>query len=341
MRRLIAVSLAVVLIATAAMSYLWPDSSSGALVLYCALDYCADVARAYQHVTGKPVEVVRLGTGPLLARVSAERHDPHWDIAWFDGPEAAEELAATGLALRGLNLSVSWNRTGIEEQSPDGAYIPTGLTLAGVFVVQRKFASKAPRTWQDLLRPALRGRIGMNNPAISGPALPVLAGLLTQGGGWPAGQRFVRALKANGLRVFAKNDATLTALRVGEIQVAVVQSSAAYYFQHHHPTLQVILPTPAYDLPSVMVLSAQLRGRNLAAARRFMRYVLSPAGDRVRVDQGSADSLYWPLTRAAPPANPLLPGFHTISLAHLNPVYWGKLDEILSPWFTVTMGLNR
>ena len=341
MRRLIFVSLAALLLAAAAIGYLWWRPQGEALVLYCALDYCGDVAQAYQHVSGKPVEVVRLGTGPLLARVTAEGHHPHWDIAWFDGPEAAEGLAAAGLAMRGLKLPVAWNRTGLEEQSPDGAYIPSGLTLAGVFVVSRDFATRAPRTWPELLRPDLRGGVGMNNPAISGPALPVLAGLLTQGGGWPSGQTFVKALRANGLRVFAKNDATLMALKSGEIRVAVVQSSAAYYFQHRNSTLQVILPHPAYDLPSVMVVSAGLHGQQLTAARQFMQYVLSPAGNRLRSDQGSADSLYWPLTRAPPPANPLLPNFSGVRLAHLDPVYWGKLEKTLNPWFSRVMGLNQ
>jgi len=338
-RRLIGASLIVLLLMGAAIIYLWPRSRGGALVLYCALDYCADVAQAYQHLSGDSVEVVRLSTGPLLARITAEGHTPHWEVAWFDGPEAAEGLAAADLAAHGLALPVSWNAIGRAEQSPDGAYIPTGLTLAGVFVVPQSFAAGPPLAWKDLLRPGLRGRVGMNNPAISGPALPVLAGLLTQGGGWPAGQTFIEALKRNGLHVYAKNNATLTALKSGQIEIAVVQSSAAYYWQRHDPGLRVILPQPAYDLPSVMVISAGLHGRNLVAARKFMQFVLSANGNRLRSQEGSADSLYWPLTQEASP-NSQLPKISQVTLAHLNPIYWGKLDKVLSPWFSNVMGLN-
>lgn len=339
MRRLVWGSIVVIGLVVAAVVYLWPRHHNRALVLYCALDYCADVAHAYARASGTPVEVVRLGTGPLLARVTAEARDPHWDVAWFDGSEAAEGLAAAGLAAKGLRLSVHWNTLGREEQSLDGAYIPTGLTLAGVFVVPCAFAAGAPQTWRDLLKPSQRGRFGMNNPAISGPALPVLAGLLTQGGGWPAGQSFVEALKRNGLHVYAKNNATLTALKNGEIEIAIVQSSAAYYWQQHDPGLRVIVPKPAFDLPSVMVESAALDARGRAAAGQFMRFVLSASGDHVRSVQGSADSLYWPLTVPAQP-NPALPDIHGLTIQHLDPVYWGGLDRQLSPWFSKLMGLN-
>lgn len=339
MRRLILVSIVLIGLVTAAVIYLWPRHQNRALVLYCALDYCFDVAHAYERATGTPVDVVRLSTGPLLARVTAEASDPHWDVAWFDGSEAAEGLAAAGLAAHGLALSLHWNKIGREEQSPDGAYIPTGLTLAGVFVVPRNFATGPPLTWKDLLKPELRGRFGMNNPAISGPALPVLAGLLTQGGGWPTGQAFVDALKRNGMHVYAKNNATLTALKNGDIEIAIVQSSAAYYWQRRDPGLRVIVPKPVFDLPSVMVESAALDARNRAAAEKFMRFVLSTTGDRLRSGQGSADSLYWPLIQSAQP-NPVLPDIDQITIKHLNPVYWGKLDRQLSPWFSKIMGLN-
>ncbi|MDE2235010.1 MAG: extracellular solute-binding protein [Gammaproteobacteria bacterium] len=339
MRRLIWAGVIVIGLALAAVVYLWPRPQNHSLVLYCALDYCVDVAHAYTRASGIPVEVVRLSTGPMLARITAEGHNPHWNLAWFDGSEAAEGLAKAGLAAKGLSLPVHWNKLGQQELSPDGAYIPTGLTLAGVFVVPRSFAAGPTLTWKDLLKPELHGRFGMNNPAISGPALPVLAGLLTQGGGWPAGQGFVEALQHNGMHVYAKNNVTLTALKNGEIEIAIVQSSAAYYWQRHDPGLRVILPKPAFDLPSIMVESAALDAQQRAAAEIFMGFVLSATGNRLRVNQGSADSLYWPLIQSAQP-NPLLPDIHPLTVQHLDPVYWGGLDRRLSPWFSKVMGLN-
>ena len=50
--------------------------AADALELYAALDYSTDVATAFTAKTGIPVNVTALSTGPLLAKITAEKNNP-------------------------------------------------------------------------------------------------------------------------------------------------------------------------------------------------------------------------------------------------------------------------
>ncbi len=331
MRRVIAAGFGVAIIIIAAV-LLWPAPARG-LVLYAALDYAPAIGKAFTKKTGIPVRVIRLSTGALLARITAEGHHPDWDIGWFDGATAAVSLDTAGLLAHGLRPPVPLTATGRSMLPPDGAYIPTGFTLAGVFVMNKASTLKPPKTWNDLTAPLYHGVVGMNDPAISGPTYPALAGMLKQAGGWPQGKGFVAALKANGLQVFAKNDATLAALRNGTIKLAIVQSSAAVNVARnidHH--LTVIYPRPAYVLPNVIVLPKGLHGRALREAKAFIAFVESPGGQAIRKREGEGDSYYWPVT-ALPAPRHALPPLTTLDLATLDAARWGAREKTVLAWF--------
>lgn len=335
MRKLIAGAFALV-IAVIAGFVLWPAPGRG-LVLYTGLDYGPAVAAAFTKESGIKIRVVRLATGSLLARMAAQGHHADWDIAWFDGATAAASLDDAGLLARGLPAPRNLTPTGQSLLSADGAYIPTGFTLAGVFISDPARLAAPPAGWPDLTAPGLKGQIGMNDPSISGPTYPMLAGMLDQAGGWPHGQAFLQALKANGLQMFEKNDATLAALQAHAISLAIVQSSAAVFFASQHPGFQVTIPDPAYMLPNVMVEAAALPAAKRAAAARFMAFVMRPDIQALRQAQGEADGEYWPVTRNAPAPLPNLPALAHIRIVTLDPVVWGRLETTINNWFAAMM----
>jgi iron(III) transport system substrate-binding protein len=334
MRKFIAGAFAVV-IAALAVVMLWPASGNG-LVLYTGLDYGPAVAAAFTRETGIKIRVVRLATGSLLARMVAQGQHPDWDLAWFDGATAAAALDADQLLARNLPPPAGLTSMGRAMLSADGAYIPTGYTLAGVFISDPARLPAPPATWGDLDAPAYKGQVGMNDPSISGPTYPMLAGMLDHAGGWPQGQGFVQALKANGLQMFDKNDATLAALRAQAISLAIVQSSAAMFYAAHHPGLRVTIPNPAYVLPNVMVEAEGLSGKRQAEAARFLAFVMRPDIQALRQAQGEADGDYWPVTANVPPP-PGLPDLSQVRTATLDPVLWGRLEGEVNAWFAKVM----
>ena len=335
MKRLIAITVVLVALVGGGIYALWPRASYG-LVLYSALDYGPAVAKAFKAKTGIDVTVVDVSTGALLAKVSAELHRPAWSLVWFDGDLAAAALDQAGLLAAHSVPDLPWSSLGRTLIPADGSYTPTGLTLAGAFTYHPATLPNPPAHWQDLLSPAYRNAVGMNNPAISGPMYPMLAGMLTQGGGWPKGEAYVLALKANGLRVYAKNANTLAALRGNEIKLAITQSSAAWYVAAQDPTLKVAIPDPSFALPSVIAVAPGLSPEMRVAAERFIRFVMSPQIQKLRMAQGEGDGYYWPLTSDVQPRKEL-PPLVSLSVSRLDAASWGPRENRVNTWFSTAV----
>lgn len=333
MKRVVLTGFVLIILATVAGWVLWPRGPQG-LVLYSAVDYGDEVAKAFTHATGIHVTVVDLSTGGLLARVSAEGKRPAWTMAWFDGNEAAAGLDSAGLLSRQMVPDLKWTQLGQKLIPRDGSYTPTGLTLAGAFTYKPSELTHPPANWSDLEDTSLHGAIGMNNPAISGPMFPMLAGMLEQAGGWPAGKSYIKDLKANGLHVYPKNANTLSALKSGDIKVAITQSSAAWNVAAHDPGLRVVLPKPSFALPSVIVVAGGISDKESREAKRFIRYAMTPTTQRLRMANSEGDSLYWPLTTNAPAPSKLLPPLKGIDVKIIPAAYWGKLESKVNSWFS-------
>ncbi|MDE2604887.1 MAG: extracellular solute-binding protein [Burkholderiales bacterium] len=305
------------------------------LTVYGAMGYDEAVVHAFTQATGIAVKLVHLSTGPLLARVQAEGSRPQWDVLWFDGNMGMRVIASRHLLDCGWTPAVDYTAQGEALLPADRCYLPVGMTYADALLVNtaRLAPAARPQSWGDLERPALRGRVGMNNPAISGPAFPMVAGVL-QAMGDTAGQSYFSRLKANGLRVYPTNSVTLRALQFGQIDVAVVQSSAAVGFASKNPALRVVLPQPATALPSNLAIGVHAVGANRDAARRFVAFVLSPAG-QAALQQGDAeaDSNYMPLVAGVKPtaAAAALPA---VQVQRLDPTQWGPREAAVDAWFT-------
>jgi iron(III) transport system substrate-binding protein len=332
MKRLIIAVLVLVVLFGAGLFLLWPREQRG-LVLYSAVDYGPAVAAAFTKKTGIPVTLVDLSTGALLAKVSAEGQRPAWSLVWFDGDLAAAALDKAGLLARQTTPDLPWNAMGRRLIPADGSYTPTGLTLAGVFSYRKDAIASAPSHWSDLLAASYRGAVGMNNPAISGPMYPLLAGMLHQAGGWPKGQSYVTALGANGLHVYTKNANTLAALRQGQIKIAVTQSSAALYVAASHHAFGVAIPDPAFALPSVIALSPDMPSDVQNEAEQFVRFAMSPEVQKLRMAKGEEDGIFWPLTTdTKSPAG--LPPLQSLAITVLDARKWGPREEAVNAWFS-------
>ncbi len=311
----------------------WPRTKPG-LVFYSAVSYGPMIAKSFTAKTGIPVQVVEMSTGALLARISAQGNNPQWDVAWFDGASAAAGLAGAHLLSTGMvPADIPWTRLGKRMIPPNGAWIPTGYTLAGVFL--HKSGSPAPQRWDDLLEPAWKGKFAMNNPAISGPTYPQVAGWLATHGGWPKGQSFLLALKANDVQVYPKNSNTIHALTTGTVQLAIVQSSAAYALAAQEPgKWQVSLPQPAVLLPRVMVFASHLSPKARQEAIAFARYMLSPEAQELAMRKGAPDGYYWPITQNAPQPNAGMGNPLQLPLVNLDPTVWGQRENAVNAWFS-------
>jgi iron(III) transport system substrate-binding protein len=308
-----------------------PVSSGATLVLYSAVAYAPQVVRAFVKQTGIRVTIIDMSTGPLLARVSAEGRRADWSLVWFDGDAAAAALDQSGLLARHTAPTLPWTKLGLALLPADGAYTPTGVTLAGVFSVPKSRATEK-LDWNTLLTPAEMGKFGLANPQLSGPAYLLLANLLALHGGWPQGQGFLRALQHNGMRLYPTNPSNELALQTRQIDLAVAQSSAAYALAKRDPAFTVIVPPRPAILPSVIAIAANLPAHRRAAAEAFIRFAMSPKIQALRHASHSSDALYWPVTTDTP-SPPDLPPLDHLPVTILNPARWGAREAVIGAWF--------
>ena len=303
------------------------------LVVYSAQGYDHAMTAAFSKATGIPVKLDDNSTGPLLTQIEASRNNPNWGLLWVDGATAFAGLDQQGLLQKGFEPSVSWNTLGQQSVPADKSYTPTGVTLMAALVYDKTKMTSPPSTWQQLLSPAYKGEVGMNDPSQSGPTYPFIAGMMNHLGGVSAGESFFTKLKANGLIIHPTNGPTLQALTSGQIKLALVQSSAGIGAVLGDKKLTVKYLDPVTLLPSAIGIDAKAPAAERAEAEKFIKFVLSPAGQKVmQSGDPTVDSLYYPVLQGTSPL-PALPSLAGVKTQTINPYTWGTKEATINTWF--------
>ncbi|HET9075763.1 MAG TPA: extracellular solute-binding protein [Acidimicrobiales bacterium] len=310
------------------------------LVVYSAQGYDSAVTKAFQAATGIPVKLDDDSTGPLLTKVAAEANNPQWDVLWVDGDTAFAALDKQGQLLDYAPPS-PLTPAGQALLPQDHSYIPVSTTVMAAVIYNAAKASAVPSSYQDLLSPQFKGKVGMNDPSQSGPTYPFIAGLMNQlggqSGGVAAGEAYFEKLKANGLHVFPTNGDTLHALETGQIDYGLIQSSAATgevakakKSAGFDPKI-VYLPEPTL-LPGVIGIDKHVSPAAQAEAEQFVKFVLSAQGQQV-MQQGdpTGDGLFWPIVPGVNPL-PALPALPS-NFQRIDPYFWGPLEGQVNSWF--------
>lgn len=303
------------------------------LIFYSAQGYDQAEAQAFQKATGIKVELSDMSTGPLLAKVAAEAQNPTWDVVWFDGNEPMAMFDHQGQLLRGWKPSNASHYTKLGQSLLPGnhGYFPTGVTAAAAIAYNTRLVSykDAPKTWAALLSPKWKNAIAMNNPAVSGPTFPFVAGIF-QRMGVSRGESYFKALKANGLRTYSTNGVTLGALAAGNVKIALAQDAAERFDSAQGQHMAVIYPKPVTMLPSDIAINA--KAPDMKAAKEFVNFVLSKKGQEVMQDWKAAggDSYFQPVTNEV---KPLIqrPG---VVWQTVKPLWAGEHQAAWTTWFT-------
>jgi iron(III) transport system substrate-binding protein len=325
-------------------------SDQTAVTIYEATGYAGDEIKAFNAKMGyTAVKDYTDSTGPLLAKVAAEANNPQWNLLWVDGAEAFAALDKKK-ALDAYTPKGDFNTLGKSLFPADHSYVPLGATMMGVALYNADKVSTPPTTYTDLLNPTYKGKIGMNNPAISGPTFPFLAGMFSQVGGGnsksatglasniSAGEKFLKSVKTtNGILVNDRNGPTTHAFEIGDINIALIQSSAAYN------EINKLAKTPISGVtPKIAFLKKPALVTNVVAvgsggtpsqrqlAKKFIDFVLSPAGQAIATNSSDSDSFFWPLTTYATP-KPFLAPLPDYFVA--NPYAWGPQQPAIDDWF--------
>ena len=86
-------------------------------------------------------------------------------------------------------------------------------------------------------------------------------------------------------------------------------------------------------LPSAIGIDAKAPPAEQAEAKKFIEWVLSPAGQHVmQTGDPTGDSLYYPVLQGASPLS-ALPSLASVRTQTINPYTWGPREATINTWF--------
>ena len=288
---------------------------SGRLMVYTSQPsgQIAKVVEAFNKAHPK-VQVVlyRSGTTEVMNRLQAEfaAGRPQADVVLVADAVATTQLKNDGRLLTYAKAPADKVPPALID--PDKTFFGTKLITTGI-VINTKLVTSPPRSWNDLLAPAVASKTIMAHPLYSGAAV-IHVGTFAQHKdfGWPYFERL-----AQGGAIAAKgNGAVIEAVARGEKAYGVIIEYMAFNAQWKGSPVSFVFPqegVTAITQPVAILKTA----KNVEAARAFVDWQLSEEAQHQSVSQG-----YFPIFDGVAPPK----GYPTVS--SLN-IMSGDLRDIL------------
>ncbi|MFP5332622.1 MAG: extracellular solute-binding protein [Acidimicrobiia bacterium] len=267
MNRLGAGSLATVVVAAALAAC--TQSTDEPLRLYTTVtqETVDAVVAGFTEATGHQVEVLRLPTGELNARIASELRTDGLtaDVLWLTDPLSMHQYEADGLL-------ATWEPDGADRISPDFRTPSTwGTRILNLVIVAGNEVNPMPTSWDDL--PNIPGPVALPDPGFAGSAFAALAYFSqTEGFGY-----FEALHDAGAIQVQSPGE-VVTGVAEGRFTAGITLDFAARAAVGNGSPIHLIWPEPgaiAFHSPIGAVASS-----SNDAARAFVEYVLSDEGQR-------------------------------------------------------------
>src|SRR5215211_5233275 len=241
--------------------------------------WCQGMKQEFEAKYGITVNYVRMSSGEALARVQAEKDNPQFDI-WWGGP-IDSFVAAKGEGLleaydspNYVNLTDPVKMKDVDNQWV-GVYVGTLGFATNTDWLAANPGVEAPTSWDDLLKPELKGQVMVAHPSSSGTSYTALATILQLRGeeeGWEYLKQY-----AGQVSQFTKSGAA-PAKFVGQGEAAV-----AIVFSHdivneiENNKLPLVLTFPeegtGYEIGGMAILKG---AKHPQAARLWFDWALTP-----------------------------------------------------------------
>lgn len=246
------------------------------ITLYTSLeeDEVAHYLEIAERDTGLDINVLRLSTGDLGARILAERENPRHDVIWG--------WALTNmLDPRILEMTEGYKPEGLDKvperfrDSEGRWFAPQGYMAA--FCVNKprleEIGAPVPRSWKDLLDPVYEGEVVMPNPVSSGTGYLQIASLI-QGMGEEEGWRFLSDLDANIGQYIKSGSRPCRVARAGEYAIGASFAFIALKSIEDGYPIEMVIPEEGagYEMEANALMASS---DNKEAARKFLDWTLS------------------------------------------------------------------
>lgn len=229
---------------------------------------------------GIDVQVYRSGTSDILSKLAAEfaAGAPQPDVLFIADAVSMELLKKD----KRLAAYKEANTAGFPVESYDTERTYFGSKLITTGIAYNTGADKKPKHWSDLADAAYKGTLVMPSPLYSGAAAYQLSGFaLKPELGWG----YFEKLKANDTIAVRGNGAVLKSVATGEKPYGILVDFMALNAKAKGSPIEFVFPdegVPAVTEPVAIMSTA----KNPAAAKKFIDFILSDAGQKLALSQG-------------------------------------------------------
>ncbi len=258
-------------------------AGAGTITVYSALEeeeIAAYLEAAREDMPDLEVNVLRLSTGDLGARLIAEADNPQADVLWG--------FAVTNI----LNPQISdllepYEAAGLDAlpdqyKADDGRWFaPIGYM--GAFCVNlprlEQIGAPMPRSWADLTDPAFEGEVVMPDPGSSGTGYLQIAAIL-QGMGEEAGWQLIEDLDASMAQYTTSGSRPCRMAQVGEYTVGASLSFVAMQGISQGYPMEMVIPEDyaGFELEANGLIAGT---ENEEDAKRFLDWTMSDSATQV------------------------------------------------------------
>ena len=289
-------------------------------------EWCNMISTVYARTTGTKINVTLKGSGEALAQIIAEKDNPKTDV-WFGGTgDPHLQAAELKLTLEYKSPSLPQLHAWAQQQAQQSGYRtvgiysgPLGFGYNPELLAKKKLA--VPKSWADLLKPEYKGEIQVANPASSGTAYTMIA-TLVQLMGEDKAYDYLKALHKNIGQYARSGTGPIKAVARGETAVSIsfVHDGSGEKMNG----FPVETSTPKEGTGAEIGSMSLIKGaRNLAAAKKFYEWALTPAAQ----EMAAATKQYQLPSNVSAKVDPLVPDFKTIRFINYDYAKYGASAE--------------
>ncbi len=255
-----------------------PAAAKQTLVVYTAKE--PDEIKDYLEIAKKELpdlelEVLRLSTGDLTARLLAEKNNPRADVIWG--------TAATSMIIfENQGMLEPYAPKGVESILPTFKSPKSPPTWVGVDAYETAFCFNTdvakkqnlpkPTSWADLTKPVYKGQIVMPNPASSGTGYMFVSSVL-QGLGKDKGWAFLDELDKNMAQYTKSGSKPCKLAGTGEFAVGISFGFVGLGLKKGGAPLELIWPTEGAGFE--VEANALVKGtKKVDAAKKFLDWAI-------------------------------------------------------------------
>ncbi|MEQ3552997.1 ABC transporter substrate-binding protein [Pseudonocardia nematodicida] len=241
-------------------------------------------AARFTAETGVPVEMTRMPSGKLNERVLSEAGAGRLsaDVVLVTDPEIAEGMVDQNVFVPYTGMPVHDQLAGQDDVVwHDGAYYTSYYSAyAFAYNDQAVDPADAPASWNDLLDPAWKGRMGVVN-AGAGGTVQGLAAFQEE----VLGPDYWSGLAAQEPRIFDTTSVQLEALARGEIEIVTSGFNSTYGAEQAGAPITLVVPEEGVS-GTFNMQGLTTAGEDNPAAQLFMNWTWSKSGQEFAAAQG-------------------------------------------------------